>query len=386
MSNNNNGFGSYDPAKAGQRFTKRKINSVKKDESNVFRVLPPYGKLRDKNRISFYWKLHYGFVKSKSGKSIPIACIEESKYENKVKIITKRCPLCDKIAAMQNALAALSTRPDGQAASLAITQQLEGMLNYGKPTSNHHYMNVLTRAGAAELLKIGHKHMNALNDTLGKISAELHVQATALDQGLYLDFRRSGKGSDAIQTVNTFQITERDPQTGDLKPRYVESRLTPQDAERILKDVSELSELYRVFSAEDLILISRGDEETIKRLFSAPTEAEEEEPENTQQAVNGLVADAMTNYMAQGQPTAAPAPAVAPTPAPAPTAGFTGWPAPAPAAPQAPAPQPAPVAATPTPAPTAAAPVGLTPVVMPSTSPMSVDQIIAQFSRGGQPG
>jgi hypothetical protein len=386
MSNNSNGFGSYDPGKAGQKFKKRKINNIEKDQSNVYRVLPPYGKLRDKNRISAYWKLHYGFVKSKTGKSIPVACIEESKTENKVKTITKRCPLCDKIAAMQNALTALSARPDGQAASLAITQQLEGMLNYGKPTSNHHYLNVLTKTGTVELLKIGHKHMGVLEDTLNKIKAQLHIVATAPESGLFLDFSRSGKGSAAVQTVVPYMITDRDPATGTLMPRYVESKLTAQDTERILAEVNELTELYRVFSTEDLILISRGDEETIKRLFSAPTEAEEEDPKDAQEAVNGLVADAMTNYMAQGQITAAPIPTVAaPTPAPAPTS-FTGWPAAGTTTAATPTQAPQPAATAAATAPTTATPMGLNPIVMPSNSPMSVDQIIAQFSRGGQPG
>ena len=386
MSNNNNGFGSYDPSKAGQRFTKKKINGIKENVSNVYRVLPPYGKLRDKNRISFYWKLHYGFVQSKSGKSIPIACIEESKTENKVKTITKRCPLCDRIAAMQNALEALKLRQDGQAAALALSKQLEGMLNYGKPTANHHYLNVLTREGSIELLKIGHKQMKALESALDDIKDQLKLLAVSPDQGLYLDFRRSGKGGDATQKVVPYMITDRDPATGNLVPRYVESKLGPQDIERVLKEVSELTELYRLFTAEELLLVAKGDQETIKRLFSSPTsteaEAEEEEPESQKETVNGLVADAVTNYMAQGQ-TAAPAQTSAPTPAPAP--GFVPTPAPAPAATVTATPGPAPTSATTTQSPTPpASPAGLTPIVVPS-GPLSVDDIINQFSRG-QPG
>ena|ERR1700677_1126418 len=365
---NNNTFGDYDPDKAGQRFGSMKTKKVEKDKSNIYRILPPQGKLRDQMKLGQYWVIHYGFAKSKNGKNIPIACAEKAKWEDKKKIITQACPLCDHHTAMKNAYEALVARPDAASQNSAGT--LKARLD-DMSVDKKYYLNALSQEGTVEVFKLGYKHFKALEAELKDIKAKYGIIATSLGDGLYLDFKKSGMGRDTIFTVTPYAITER-KQDGSFSSTLVSSKLTDADIERISKDVKELTTLYKEFAVEDLLLVAKGDEETKRRLFTAPTSTVEDEDSGDDEGVTagstgtGTVGNAAASYMTGSDGGVG---TTTLKQAPAPTAS-------------------APIAetvATPvaTVAKVAAATTVLPPVVPPAGN-LSVDEIIAQFAAGGQ--
>jgi len=355
-------FNDFDSSKIGQTFKRTKFNSVKADQSNIFRVLPPFGKLGPQNKIAQYWAVHYGFAYSKrNNKSIPITCSKVTKYENNKPVVTQRCPLCDKVEAMENAIKALAINADNQAAALTLAEKLKSM-NLDKK----YYLNVLTRENTVEVLKVGIKHFKALESELKRLRDELGRNAAGITGGLFLDFRKSGKGRDTVFTVTPFTMVQRDPNTGELTSKYMSSDLTTDTLTTIERDAKELTDLFRAFSVEDLTLISKGDEATIQRLFSAPVQDEAEDEsgdEGTAESVSQSAAidNAMDEALANTlKKNAAPTAAV--------------------------------LTSNPPQAPVMAAQVN-TPVQATTTTvsagfdahkkPLTVDEIIAQFQKGG---
>lgn len=358
----NNTFGDYDPDKAGQRYSGMKTKKVEKDKSNVYRILPPQGKLKDRMELGQYWVIHYGFAKSKTGKNIPIACVEKFRWgDDKKKVITQRCPMCDYHKAVQTAFDSVKDKGDApsQAQALALNTKLEDL-----SVDKKYYTNALSLEGTVEIFKIGYKHMKALEAELKNIKKKYGVIATSLSDGLYLDFSKSGTGRDTVFTVTPYQITERKPD-GSFSSTLVSSRLTDADIERVSKDVKELTTLFKEFSAEDIALVVKGDEETKKRLFSAPTSEVEDESSGDDESAGtiasaGAVGNAAASYMTGDVGVVGPAPVATLKQAPAPVAAQVVV---------------TPLAAAPQPAPTAA--------VLPPAQGLSVDQIIAQFANGG---
>lgn len=300
-----NQFGDFDPNKTGQKFTKTKTRWVVADQSNVYRVLPPFGTLRESNKYAQYWTVHWGFVKSKSGKSIPVACGEETKWENGKKTITKNCPLCDKIKALNNALTAIKNQnnPANQPTILALESKLKSL-----STDKKFYMNVLNLEGAVEVLGIGYKQFKELEAKAKILRDTRNFNVAGITNSLFLDFRKSGKGRDTVFPIEPAMISVRDPATGELSEKYRTSNLTPDDLARISAEAKELTTLFRTFTNEDLALIAQGDEGTIKRLFSNPVQdevdAEEEDSQADQDALNAAAAAALQTAVANSNAAA----------------------------------------------------------------------------------
>jgi hypothetical protein len=283
-------FKDFDPDKVGQKFIKTKINYVKPEQSNVYRVLPPFGSLAEQNKIAQYWVVHYGFAKSKSGKNIPVPCGQASKFENGKKVITQACSMCDKMKAMENAVEALraANSPGHQAALLALETKLKDL-----STDKKYYMNVMTREKTVEVLKIGHKQWLALEAARKRLKDEFGYNAFGITNGLFLDFRKAGKNRDTTFSVDPATITTRDSQTGTPKMEYITSNLTADDLGRIEKDAKDLTMLFRTFSLEDIALIAKGDESTIQRLFSNPVNDVEDSPEDDDSAIDAATTEAL---------------------------------------------------------------------------------------------
>lgn len=284
-------FGDFDPDKIGQKWAKLQIKYVEKDKSNVYRVLPPFGSLREANKIGQYWTVHYGFVKSKKGKSIPVACGKETRFENGKQVVVRGCPLCDKISAIENALKTLESQnnPANETNILTLKAKLETL-----QTDKKFYLNALSLEGSVVVLKISYKHMKSLEAEIKRLRKDAGFNAAGVTGGLYLDFQKSGNSFDTTFTVIPSMITTRDPSTGQHNMQYRTSDLSASDMEKISKDAKDLTTLFRTFSAEDLALIAKGDESTITRLFSNPVnEVEEEVADDESEELNAATADAL---------------------------------------------------------------------------------------------
>jgi hypothetical protein len=260
-------IGKYDPNKVDRpTYVKKKYFNVQPG-SNVYRILPPFGSLKDSGQIAFYRAVI--FVQSTKGKR-PVPTIMKKGRDGS--IIT-RCPLFDKVEALSKSVEAMAADPNTDPTVLENRKKMVQSLSLDRG----YYLNVINQAGEIGVLKIRYTAFQSLKKRLEEL-ASMGVDPInpGPNNGVYFDFKRykDEKGKTVYEVV-PLQRSYKDPNTGRLISEMAMAPIDDTVVARMEKEAFDLKTMHRTFTEEEMSLIATLDPNTIDRVFAAPQESRE---------------------------------------------------------------------------------------------------------------
>lgn len=193
-------------------FKKRNTWSLKEsDTENVYRVFPAMHSLAEQEKWAQYIVVHWGFSGVDANdptktRMRPFNCTEITD-RNRNKIC--HCPQCDYYAERKAehdaAEAGLVANGATKAAIEEALGPLKGYLKAFSPDKKF-YLAVMNQAGEFGHLKIGYKAKKLLDAKLKELLAQKKINGLALEEGVWFNFKRSGKGretQDVVDVVTT---------------------------------------------------------------------------------------------------------------------------------------------------------------------------------------
>jgi hypothetical protein len=259
--------------------------------SHIYRILPPYGSLAASGRWSQYEALHWGFQLS-TGKKRAFRCIQRK--NRKTGMIEVECPMCTKIEEQKNVLADRmkilkeqgKTKDQVKAALEPLNDWLQ-KFNIQKG----HFLNVLREDRQIGRLFIKIRCKQALDTALKDLVEKEHLDPIASEQGVWLDFQRTGMGRDNT-VYNVVPAMEDIEVNGRRLKSIKEAPLSDELLERMKKEAWDLGTFNKdlTFNEIQMLVSSDGDPSIADSVFgapvSSPTKAEPEYDEYDEEDVD----------------------------------------------------------------------------------------------------
>lgn len=221
-----------------------------KDDDNVYRPLPPMGKLADAGVFSRYFRVVWGY-KDSQGKLRPFISPRVQNF--KTKMVEVDCAAFNRINSLKDELdvatkAAKASAKAGTAITKAQKDNLERLNDLvGRKgrfnIDSKHHMNVLSSDGKIGCLKLagrGMTGMRALFKTLE--SKDKGIDPTAVENGRFLNINRQGTGLDTVYTVS--ELKETVDIDGEEYEKAIPHNLTDSIISRLSAEAFELDEIY----------------------------------------------------------------------------------------------------------------------------------------------
>lgn len=219
-----------------------------KDGRSTFRILPPLGELADKGRWSVFMSVHYGY-KNSEGK---MRTFQSPEVKNqKTKVIESPDAAKERIAKGKAQLEAAE-----KAGNKELYDQLFKLFGGQKPQYNmdsHHYLNVMDLQGNIGVLKIRHKCKLALDAVIKQARAD-GKDPISVNNGLFFNFDRSGKGTETVFQVSIYKEKINVAGVGEVERDLIHA-LTPEIIARLDSEASELMQLVVKPTSEEVARI-----------------------------------------------------------------------------------------------------------------------------------
>jgi hypothetical protein len=263
--------------------TGHKTWRVIENEQNVYRILPPLKSGMEDGTWAIFLAQHFGYGgvdKADAGKTKarPFACPKKENFTTKM--VTVSCAECDKIEAQKDLLEARKKVLETEGRT---EEEIDSILAPLKSWCKNHnqdrkwYLNVMNEKGEFGVLAIPHKAYQKLKLVRERKEKETGFDPIGdLDNGLWFDFRRTGKGR--LTEYDVFVVEE----TVDVGGRKLKADkaapLSDAQLEQALKECPDLvvNALMRVVSTEQVAMLvaSSGDPEEVDAILGSPSKVE----------------------------------------------------------------------------------------------------------------
>jgi len=271
--------------KVGQaKFGSQKKFFKFEDGDNVYRILPALGELADKGIWSKYYKVCWGYKNSEGRTKLfqdPRVVNRETKM---VEVESAAFQRIEQLKAKQAELKA-------GGADKATMDKMQSMLMRFNIEGKHH-VNAVNLNGEIGLLKIGHKAKMALDAIVKKLREEEGLNVLGIENGLYVNFSRTGRGRDTLYQVNLYMQKVKANVNG--QETVIEQRLTQtmNDAfiSRLDQEAFELSDMYPAPTGEEVEAIVNGGPEALDAVMEKYKKA----PKATVEATVEMTSNAPT--------------------------------------------------------------------------------------------
>lgn len=233
---------------------------------NFFRFIPPIHSLAEKGKWIQYYATHT--VTTKDGHIKKFTCIQNTDY--KTKVITQRCPFCDKHAEQENVLQ--NIRQQG-----ATKEQLEeARINYVDPykVDKKYYANAIDANGMISLIAMPFKLNQAVLQEAQRYFNQTGINAVDMN-GAYFNLKKlqAYKG-DKMTNYAAAIAQESVTVNGQRMSKDKQHEITPAIVNEIMAKASDLGKLFKdlSFNEIDALAHAQGDDyaQLVDRLFSKP--------------------------------------------------------------------------------------------------------------------
>ena len=260
--------------------------SIQEGKPLCVRILPPILSCENEGIWSLPYAQHFGFsIKNPANPSKDIYytfhCLEQVKWIDNKKVVVKPCAECEKIKEISNTI-------DCRKADLLkegkteeeINEILRPLMNWTKAHNRDfkHYVNVKDASGEYYTLRLTNelkKKVDAINKKLAE--GKRPIDAIDAEQGVYFIFSRTGKGM--FNTKYDVEVAKEEfEQNGEVFERIKLAPLTDADCDRAEQSCCDLRDVgIRTLTAEKIQMLvdSKGNEETIKAVFSSSEKTRE---------------------------------------------------------------------------------------------------------------
>jgi hypothetical protein len=272
--------------------------SIKKGETAVYRILPPFGRLAPSGKWFKYETIVWGF-KGTNGKQRPF---RSTLVKNRKGMIERPDPTVAWIESrnqeLQDQIKELKSKGKTKAEIERLTEPLQEFVNQYR-VNKFLLLNVMRPDGQIGRLTIKYKHKQALDALFEDLLNKENINPIDPKQGVWVEFSKKGEGRDtqffckAVEDV----IRENGKTMKSIRP----APLTADDIKRMKDEAWDLTMAYRDISDEDVARLaeSRGDPEVVDFVFGTkvtktetvdvPEEAAPSEDMDAEQVVSRLV-------------------------------------------------------------------------------------------------
>ena len=220
-----------------------------KDGDNLYRPLPPMGKLADAGVFSRYFRVVWGYRDSQ-GKLRPFISPRVQNF--KTKMIDVDCAAFNRVETLKleltestkeaKALAAAGTQiPEELKKKLENLNESVGRKGRFNIDSKHH-LNVFSKEGKIGCLKLAGRGMTAMR-ALFKTLEGKDVDPSAVENGRFININRQGMGLDTVYTVSELKEQVQTEEYG-LVEKALPHGLTDSIIGRLSAEAYELDEIY----------------------------------------------------------------------------------------------------------------------------------------------
>ncbi len=261
MSNDGFGKAKYGKAK-GASYISLKSNKDGSDCLIECRILPPIKSCQETGDWAKYYSVHYGFKgrdrnDTTKTRNRAFKCVLDRDW--KTKIVRHECDACSDIA-----------RHRAKKMQAEATAKVEGR-------SDEEIKSILSSHKISHRLK---KQLDALIENLIKKEG---IDPLDPNEGLYLEFKRTGAKLDAIDSVSVARIVTRS-ESGKRTEEYKTAPLSPELRKKLVEVCPDLNELVLTISDDQIsrLVQAVGDPDVIDKIFDASQpSARKEAPKET---------------------------------------------------------------------------------------------------------
>lgn len=248
------------------KFGGNQKNFFKLEEGdNVYRILPPLGSLAEKGIWFKYYAIEWGYKNSEGKTKLfqdpRVVNRETGMVEVESAAHLRREALKKKFSEVTEAFKA------GKASKEDVVEARNMTMKYNLEKKYH--VNAVNLKGEIGLLKIGYKAMKSLEAQIKKLRDE-GIDALGMENGIYFNIERSGKGRDTLYQVTVY--TEKVEANVNGETQLIDRRKTHtmDDAfiARLDDEAFELDNMYPAPTAEEVEQIVNGGPEALDAVFA----------------------------------------------------------------------------------------------------------------------
>lgn len=299
---------------------KAKYGSGKKvfkiqDGDNVFRILPPLGKLAKSGKWNQYYRVEWGY-KNSAGKNRPFQDVRVVNRETKMVEVESAAHL--RREALKNKstelVAALRKDPTNETLKNQYLEVKAAVKRFN--LDSKYYMNAIDLNGQIGLLKIGHKAFMALKTEIEKLRKQ-GIDPLSVDNGRFFNFNRSNATGNFQDTA--YQVTpykERVEVNGEYYEKDKIHKLDQAIISRLSDEAFELSNMYPTVTASQVEAMVKGGAEAVDQVLGAgDRRSDSDDEEGSDESEESSVSSSSTNgadLTATNTSSPTPPPAAAP--------------------------------------------------------------------------
>jgi hypothetical protein len=223
---------------------------------NIFRILPAYGKLETSGKWYVFFGQHFGYRGlsfNGEGDGVPrtFKCIRE--VDRKSKMTTVECPEClnregwekrrDKLKAQL-----IEEGKDDEQIKASLKKYNDWLKSHNLDKS--FYLAAMNQKGEFGVLKLKYEAKDKLDKKIKALLAEEQIDATAVDQGVWFDFQRTGEYLDTSYDVDVVMDTV--VENGKRYKTLKQAPLSVEEQNKALATLPELVDLPRVITEDQI--------------------------------------------------------------------------------------------------------------------------------------
>lgn len=264
-----------EPSFGGSQKTRRNWDNanwtIKADQPNVYRILPPFGSLAKSGKWSQYESVIWGF-KGTNGKQKPFRSILR-KSKGMIQQNDPAVSWIEKQVLLRNKTIE-SLKSEGKTKD-QIEKAVQPLTEFTQQfrVEKFHYVNVMRQDRVVGKLKLKISAKKALDTLFKRLLEEEKVNPISVSEGVWVDFRKSGEGLQTQYTCDVVYdvISENGRKLKVLRP----AALTEQDLEKMKTDAFDLTLSYKdlTFDEIDRLVKSSADPEIVDSVFGTPKTA-----------------------------------------------------------------------------------------------------------------
>lgn len=303
--------------------TGKKVFKIQ-DGDNMFRILPPMGKLARSGKWSQYYRVEWGY-KNSAGKNRPFQDVRVVSYETKMVEVESAAHLRREALKTKSTelVAALRKDPTNSALKQQYRDTVEAIKLFN--LDSKYYLNAIDLNGQIGLLKIGSRAFKALKVEIDKLRKQ-GVDPLSVDNGRFFNFNRSnatGNFQDTAYQVTVYQ--ENVSVGGETYRKDKVHKLDESIISRLSDEAYELSGMYPSVTAAQVERMVKEGASAVDEILGSGNfrvEASEDDEDASQEAApitkqlvkeTAALAVETTPEPAPTAKAAAPAPAAATT-------------------------------------------------------------------------
>ncbi|HBI01195.1 MAG TPA: hypothetical protein DDY18_06180 [Flavobacterium sp.] len=241
------------------------------DGDNVYRILPPMGKLAKQGKWYEYYRVEWGY-KNSAGKNRPFQDVRKVNYQNKMVEVESDAHLRrEALKAEKDALVkTLRANPQDAAALARAKTVTEELKRYNLDAK--YYLNAIDLQGKIGLLKIGSRAFKLLKTQIEDLR-KTGVDPLSIENGRFFNFNRSNPTGNFNDTA--YQVTVYQENVQINGKTYKEDKVHVIDQsiiDRLSDEAYELSGMYPVLTAIQVSQIVKEGATAVDRLLGAGNE------------------------------------------------------------------------------------------------------------------